>query len=58
MARETQIIPQYKFPFVETYYNDYSGWTDTEPTPAVISGFQSMCFFAASKGIDNKLVTK
>lgn len=58
MARETQIIPQYKFPFVETYYNDYSGWADTEPTPAVISGFQSMCFFAASKGIDNKLVTK
>lgn len=58
MARETQIVPEKKYPFVETFYNDNSGWADTPQVAPIATGFNSMCVFASAKGIDNKLVTK
>ena len=58
MARNTQIVPEKKYPFVETFYNDNSGWSDAPFVAPVATGFNSMCVFASSKGIDNKLVTK
>lgn len=57
MPRSSQIVPQYKFPYVETYYNDNTGYTD-DTVEEVQEGFRSLCVFASPRGRDNVILTK
>lgn len=57
MPRSSQIVPQYKFPYTETYYNDNTGSTD-ETVEEVQEGFRSLCVFAGPRGRDNVILTK
>ena len=59
MARNTQIVPKYSFPHVETYINDYTlvdnvDVTDTEADNSVVEAYA----ITAEKGIDNTWIRK
>lgn len=57
MPRNSQIVPQYKFPYTETYYNDNTTYQDVNATE-VVNGFRSLCVFASPRGRDNVIITK
>lgn len=59
MPAVTQIVPEYSFPYVESYITDYTEVTeDTPSTVASDPGVGFIYAFASDRGIDNRWVLK
>ena len=59
MAAVTQIVPQFSFPYVETYINDYTVTTEDSNSTVVADPAIGYIFaFGSDVGIDNRWVLK
>ena len=59
MAAVTQIVPQFSFPYVDTYITDYTEAEETETSTAVADPAISYIYaFCGDKGVDNRWILK